>query len=219
MKITSHKISVRRTAHYAMLGNLSSQTKEVWIVLHGYGQRADEFLYIFRNQTDKDRVIIAPEALSSFYLRRSSGKTGASWMTSIFRLDEIADYLKYLDILAREILKVTGTGTKIVLLGFSQGSETAVRWFLHTKKRIHKLVVWSGLLPPESSYEDLRRRNRHADIFLVHGTRDRLFPVAAREKLYEDLEAVKIRFEKIEFNGGHGIDQPTLSRLVSSISD
>lgn len=218
MKITSHKISVPRTAHYSVCGNLTDRTREIWIVLHGYGQQANEFLNIFRNLADNNRAIIAPEALSSFYLRRSSGKTGASWMTSTHRLDEMADYLNYLDILAEQIRTAATANPRIILLGFSQGSETAVRWFLHTKIRLEKLVVWSGFLPPELSIKDLQRKNRHTVIYLVHGNRDRLFPVDVREKLYQELGSANINFEKIEFNGGHGIDQHTLSVLVSSFS-
>ena len=81
--------------------------RELWYVLHGYGQLAAPFLDDFRAIDDGTRLIVAPEALSRFYegdvqaRLHKDAKVGASWMTREDRDAEIADYVAYLDTRAR----------------------------------------------------------------------------------------------------------------------
>lgn len=55
-----HRIAVARTARYFTLGRAE---REVWFVLHGYGQLADRFLRHFDPIDDGTRLIVAPEGL------------------------------------------------------------------------------------------------------------------------------------------------------------
>jgi hypothetical protein len=43
------------------------------------------------------RIIIAPEGLSRFYRKGFSGDVVASWMTKDDRLDDMEDYVRYLN--------------------------------------------------------------------------------------------------------------------------
>ena len=64
-----------------------SAARELWYVLHGYGQLAAPFLEEFRAIDDGTRLIVAPEALSRFYEGDAQARlhkdasVGASWMT------------------------------------------------------------------------------------------------------------------------------------------
>jgi hypothetical protein len=42
--IHEHHLTVRRTARYHVLGDAAEAIREVWIVCHGYGQLAAEFI-------------------------------------------------------------------------------------------------------------------------------------------------------------------------------
>ena len=96
-------LAVRRTARVAVLGPEGPGVRELWYVLHGYGQLAAPFLEEFRAIDDGTRLIVAPEALSRFYegdaksRLHKDARVGASWMTREDREAEIADYLGYLD--------------------------------------------------------------------------------------------------------------------------
>ena len=74
--ITMHKIAVERTARYATVGAEPADTTTLWVVFHGYGQLASEFLTTFARQVPNGTRIIAPEGLSRFYLElpRADGK-------------------------------------------------------------------------------------------------------------------------------------------------
>src|SRR4051812_22690064 len=147
--ITAHSIIVRRTARYYTIGPTHGFPRELWFVCHGYGQLARRFLAQFAPIDDGTRLIVAPEALSRFYLdpvseRRgqASPRIGASWMTKEARDAEIHDYIAYLDQLATEMRHhLSGAGPRIVVLGFSQGTATVCRWLGASELRADQIVL------------------------------------------------------------------------------
>jgi hypothetical protein len=60
-----HTIPVRRTARYYTLGEISSATREVWFVIHGYGQLAEYFIRHFRGMNDGNFLTKKPPSLFS----------------------------------------------------------------------------------------------------------------------------------------------------------
>ncbi|NNE70421.1 MAG: hypothetical protein HKN29_08675, partial [Rhodothermales bacterium] len=95
---TEHKIAVTRTARYLISGD-PRKARETWLLLHGYGQLADDFLKACRVLESPDRLLVVPEGLSRFYGKGFSERPGASWMTREAREDEIRDYVGYMDAL------------------------------------------------------------------------------------------------------------------------
>src|SRR2546425_7420836 len=93
-RMQEHHLPVTRTARYFTLGESSPGVGEVWFVCHGYGQLAGRFLRHFEPLADGTRLVVAPEALSRFYLEDTTvpakeRKVGATWMTRENRLSEI----------------------------------------------------------------------------------------------------------------------------------
>ena len=86
-------ITIPKTARYFVLGEASEQIEEIWFVIHGYGQLANYFIKKFEVLNNGKNLIVAPEALHRFYWKGFDGKVGASWMTNVERLEEIADYI------------------------------------------------------------------------------------------------------------------------------
>jgi len=66
--MTEQTINITFKARYFKLGTLSPATKNVWFVIHGYGQLAKYFLQKFHLLNNGTTVIIAPEGLSHFYV-------------------------------------------------------------------------------------------------------------------------------------------------------
>ena len=204
-----HQLSTSRSARYYTLGEAESAA-ELWFVCHGYGQLAARFLERFRPLQAGQRCMVAPEALSRFYLTDSPAerRVGASWMTREDRLREIDDYVRYLDDVYAETARARQA--KVTALGFSQGSATVCRWAALGTSRIDRLIVWGGEVPPDLDLQRLRAPK----LTLVYGTRDELFTpkiVAATESR---LREHGITYELVPFDGGHEIHEATLRSLI-----
>lgn len=218
-----HHLSVRRTASYYVLGAPSPQTRSVWYVLHGYRQLANRFIERFRGIATAERLIVAPEALNRFYLDDGDGTkvhgpdapVGATWMTRHDREAEIDDYVEYLDTLDASL--DLATSARRIVLGFSQGSQTAARWALLGRARVDRLVMWGGTLPHDVDAAAHLRRLRSLRPVLVHGAQDRSLPSDRIEAERKRLADLGVEVEIVAHGGGHVIDQHALEQLARSI--
>ena len=214
MRPDPHHLEVTRTARYWTLGRPEAAHDDVWIVLHGYGQLARRFLRRFSPLAAPSRLIVAPEALSRFYIGSGEGRhgpdalVGATWMTREDREAEIHDYVAYLDRLAAAVVR---DGARVTVLGFSQGVATAWRWATYgSVAGLVRLVAWAGELPPDLDVERAARRLERVDVVLVRGERDGTVPVEIGEAASERLERAGLRFSVLRHPGGHDIHEETL---------
>lgn len=221
--VTPHALTVRRSARYYTMGPTHGFPRELWVVCHGYGQLARRFLQQFAALDDGSRLIVAPEALSRFYLdpletRRTQPvpRVGATWMTREHREAEIADYVAYLEQLTTEVRHhLSGAGPRIIVLGFSQGTATVCRWLAASALRADHLVLWSGGIPPELQLAAWSARLHGASLSLVAGDDDDLVPAASVATEGERLSAAGVAFTLHRHPGGHLIDAEALLRLAS----
>jgi len=210
--MTEHHLTVQRTARYYTRGP-EQGPEAVWVVLHGYGQLAAPFLRGFAPVDDGQRLFVAPEALSRFYLPGHE-RVGASWMTKADRETEIADYLAYLDALAVHVRAPLSDDVPVHVLGFSQGATTACRWAVLGAAPIERLVLWAGGLPHDLDYDAHAETLRGLDLTLVVGTEDEYVTpdrLAAQQAL---LDEHAIPYDLITFDGPHHLDAETLRRVV-----
>src|SRR5689334_24649314 len=136
-----------------MLGSLEADLKEVWFVCHGHGQLAARFIARFLPLESPQRLFIAPEALSRYYLSPPKAgphppgtPVGASWMTSEDRESEINDYVGYLDLLYDEVFSIIDRAkVSLWVLGFSQGVSTVARWVVRGRVEPDRVIVSSGM--------------------------------------------------------------------------
>jgi len=109
--IEQHHLAVSRTARYSTIGTQGDHVRDAWFVCHGYAQLAAAFARRFESLASPERLVVAPEALSRFYLGdhlRPAGpdaKIGATWMTREDRDIEIRDYVDYLDSLYDHVFR------------------------------------------------------------------------------------------------------------------
>ncbi len=217
-------LRVPRSARYSVMGSFGASLTEVWIVCHGHGQLASRFLTRFVPIEREDRLFIAPEALSRYYLTAPKGgphapntPVGATWMTSEDREREIDDYVGYLDLLYDEIFSAVPRKTvRLWVLGFSQGCATVARWVARGKADPDRVVVWAGMLPPELNADDAAALARRAPLTVVLGRQDDFANpdlVAAQEARLKEL---RIPYETIRFDGGHEIVPDALRSLAGT---
>ncbi len=214
-----HRISTTRRARYYTIGGGEARTEsEVWIVLHGLGQLAGEFIGFFRDIATPRRLVVAPEALSRYYVEAGSSggtkdaKVGAIWMTRADRENEISDQVDYLDAVWRE----TAAGaSSVTVLGFSQGVATACRWVARSASRVDRLVAWAGQLPPD--VDAAVYRGLSGGVTLVAGSRDEYAAWIGEGNNDARLAAAGLTPRVESFDGGHRMDRLTLIRIAGPV--
>jgi dienelactone hydrolase len=218
---TEHHIEVRRTARYYTIGEPGPGTRDVWFVCHGYNQLAGDFIREFERVEREDRVIVAPEALSRYYLSTGPGfhsadaKVAATWMTREDRETEIADYVAYLDAVYDEVFtRANRDAVSVTVLGFSQGGATANRWLTRGRARADRLIMWGSLLASDADLNEAATFFRKVRLTIVCGKRDQFGDqkmITGYEKL---LKENNVPYELITFEGGHRMDRDTLQALA-----
>jgi predicted esterase len=206
--VQERRITVSRSARYFTLGR---PDREVWFVLHGYGQLGARFLRHFEPIDDGTRLLVAPEGLSRFYLTDSPAerRVGATWMTREDRLAEIDDYVRYLDAVYEDVLRsVDRAQIKVTALGFSQGATTMCRWRTLGVSKIDRLIVWGGEVPPDV---DLPRAAR---LTLVYGSRDEYFTAKVVAATEARLREQQVPYDLVPFEGGHEVDAAVLRKVA-----
>ena len=219
---SEHSIVVPRSARYYVLGAESARGRELWIVLHGVGQLAGDFIEYFTELNDGHHVVAAPEALNRYYTASISVPSaerpvGATWMTKEFRDAEIADYVRYLDLLHAE-LAAKYQPRRTVVVGFSQGGATASRWAVHGTTALDAVVLWGATLPPDLDLVAARQRLSRSRLFFAIGRTDQHISPDAVAKERARLDASGIRYELIEYDAGHSIKRAVLNELAAKVS-
>lgn len=205
---------------YFKLGEINAETKAVWFVLHGYGQLAQYFLPKFKSLIEHNICVIAPEGLSHYYLedastRNKSGSTrvGASWMTRENRMQDIENYVAYLNSVFNH---ETGSNKNldITLLGFSQGGATASRWAFSNSIYFRRLILWAGILPTDMDFEKGRQLLKEKDVTLIYGKHDPFLNESRFVEMRTLSEKLEITPHQVVFDGAHEIHEATLLTLI-----
>ena len=210
MTLEKH-ITVSKTARYYILGELNEKTQQVWIVLHGFRQNAKDFLKEFEPLANDTNLFVAPEALNRFYLTRQGREVGASWMTREDRLNEIKDYVNYLDTLYQNLGLADFKG-QVNALGFSQGASTLTRWLDATKNKVDRAIVYAGEVAPELLPLKATSGLKRTQNYYVCGTRDEFFTPAALDIVKNAY--LELNFTEIFFDGTHVINVDALRKIV-----
>lgn len=219
----AHHLRVQRTARYYTLGGSSAAPRTIWFVIHGYGQLAGDFIRYFADLASSDTLIVAPEAMNRFYLvspdkaPARDRPVGATWMTREDRESEIADYVEYLDALFEDVAAgARSAGAQVNVIGFSQGAATATRWVTHGKSALSRLVLWGGLMPPETDLSRGTAAFRNVPLTLVLGSHDHYVTDSMLAAEQARLEAASVPHDVIRFEGGHVITRVVFPQLVAS---
>jgi predicted esterase len=207
--VNIHHLPVTRTARYATLGELTPDTREVWLVLHGYAQLATDFIRAFDELNNGERFIIAPEGLNRFYAKGFGGKPAATWMTSEDREHEIQDYIGYLNTLV-EHLQLDNHSARKVLLGFSQGVATASRWLHATSHVVDHFVICSGEMAHELQEHPSARLLALPKTYIT-GNNDPFIDAEKHQRYTQLMNNWAARV--LVFEGGHQLHLPSLQQV------
>jgi predicted esterase len=211
MDYKTNQIPYMTTGRYTTHGDPKT-AKTLFIALHGYGQLSTFFIRKFRQLPASDFFVICPEGPHRFYQKGSSGRVGASWMTKEDRLNDIQNYLTFLDTLL-DNLTTDGQFDRIVLLGFSQGGATAARWLAHTKLTIDHFILWAAVFPPDLGPISANELPSIKNTFVI-GDEDEFITIDQANKQHNDLLRQQLPFEFVIFKGTHDINFETLYNIL-----
>lgn len=211
--------------------------KLVVIICHGYGASGTDLLDIatyFMRADDRlaNHVqFIVPEApLSLASIGMPGGR--AWWHLDVEKLVRAVELGEFRNLrndhpdglpVAREqlqkvidhVLATTGLPmSSVVLAGFSQGSMLATDVALRSAEPPGALIVWSGTLLCESTWQELAAKRGSLRVLQSHGHTDQILPFDAAVWLRDLFEASGLDIEFIEFPGVHTIPMQALNRTT-----
>lgn len=185
----------------------------VYIACHGYGMDVERFARWF-SDAPPGHVVLCPEGLSRFYWGDFDGPPVASWMTRAERLGEIDDFCAWLD-QVYAYASEGAPGANIVLLGFSQGAATVMRWANARRPPCHRLVLWSGTPPEDIDYAP-REYWAPRKLLAFWGEADELVPWTRAEQRFRE---VGLPFAVTITPGGHRVDAVAWRKLTRGLSE
>ena len=211
----NHITQFNKTAYYSTQGDLNERTRQLIVVFHGYGQLARHIIHKF-DKVPSSTYVIAPEGLSRFYWNEAKGVVGASWMTSLDRLNEIADYCQWINQLIDQVFDQLGHTLPITFLGFSQGGATAVRYIDQSYKHaVKRLILWGSAFPLDIDYAPIMNRFAEMDSYIVMGRQDPYLRQDLFEKHRQFTDEVGLKHQVVWFDGGHEIDRGVLLDVLN----
>jgi phospholipase/carboxylesterase len=96
--------------------------------------------------------------------------------------------------------------SRIVLAGFSQGGAMALHTGLRYRERLAGIMALSCFLPlADQVAAEASPANRETPIFMAHGTRDPLIPLARARQAHDTLLALGYRVEWHEYPIPHSV--------------
>ena len=211
--IQKFKIQTIKSARYFQIGEISSVTKNIWIVFHGYGMLPEYFIKKFECISNTETVIVGPEGLNRFYLKDSYSRVGSSWMTKVERDDDIQDNINFLNSIY-DSLKLDQLDFKLNILGFSQGGPTATRWVINNKFKLNSLILWGCNLPKDCLTDCNKERWSDFRFRFVIGKNDEFID---EEKILHEKEKLNnygLDYDFYLFDGGHNIESSILKKLI-----
>ncbi len=213
---TEHRLTFTFKARYRMLGKPGKNIRHLWLICHGHGHLAEYFIKQFACLDDGQHLIIAPEGLSKYYLKGFTGRVGATWMTKEDRLNDIDNYLAYLEAVYNEVKPQLAEDVKVTFFGFSQGAATISRFATQTEVYFDRLVLWAGIFPPDLPPLKSIERIRQKPVYWVYGKQDPYLSAGVMEEQSRLAKTLQINPEVISFEGAHELKEDILIQLSKS---
>jgi len=209
-----NQITFNHKAPYYKLGSINDQSRNIWMIFHGYGQLAEEFQDKFSVINQDENVLVFPQGLSKFYLKEIDKNIGASWMTAHDRDTDIENYLSYLNQVYDLEIEPYSKQLKFNILGFSQGVHTATRWIYRSGINYDKLILWGAGLAYEINKEIVSASFNKGKQCIALGDQDRFIDKGALDKIQSRYNSIGFDYQLIRYKGGHDIYPEVLKSLL-----
>jgi predicted esterase len=108
---------------------------------------------------------------------------------------------------------------KIILLGFSQGCATQMRWITREFPGFDHLILWAGLLPEDLDYTPYKEYFSKKNLMWVYGNEDEFLKEKHISWHLKFMREQSLNFDTIEFEGKHVINRKVLHDVFEKIKD
>lgn len=216
MPILNSKMQIRHTVYFTVQAPEGRGPHPTLIVLHGFGQRADEFSKVFEKLPSQGILVAAPQGPHQFYPQFPAREVGSSWLTRYERDQAVADFIGYMQQFV-ELLQNEHAAdlTRLYVLGFSQGVSMAYRFWVHQAAPVRGIIAVSSDLPPDVA--ERLGSAQPTNVLLVHGREDKMVSIHKLREAETILRAHAIPVELLEFDGGHYVPSLAVERISQMI--
>jgi predicted esterase len=199
-----------------MHGTPVDTTEYVWVCFHGYGQLGKYFIQKFEFLDPTRHWVIAPEGLNKFYFEGVNERPLANWMTREDRLDEIADYVEFIENLRKKLAWDKNPKFRIIYLGFSQGVTTMLRWMMNVHPRTDFMLHWAGSMPDDILLEHHQHYFSKISTHFFVGNQDPYINVKRTGEMQSLLQQAGIEPIMHTFEGLHTVKEETLKEWAEN---
>lgn len=168
----------------------SARPKEVWLLLHGYGESSFSIVKRMTPLFPEDVTIVAPNAPFPLPQKvQSTIKLGFGWYFYDSKIDKyFIDFSIACEILKNLIFELGLNETPLRIIGYSQGGYLAPFLGLSLKNTFHAIGINS------STRVDFIKQDLNFCFDQIHGTEDEMV----------DFDLAKSRFENLKSLGNSG---------------
>jgi len=203
------------------------------ILLHGYGSSAEEWLpFVSTIRLPEGGRFVFPQAPDTT-TPPDGPSTGRAWWrldlgshrpSSPGGLPDLSTTrppgLKVAAGMVKDLVKnVERDGGKPILLGgFSQGAMVAAEVALQSDLHVDALVLLSGTLVDEASWQQKFATLSNVPVFMSHGRSDPVLSFAVADRFRAGLEAAGVKVTWVPFDGGHEMPMVVIDQLNQFIA-
>ena len=174
---------------------------------------SEQMLYKFKDFDPETHFVIAPEGLSRFYVNGFGGEVVASWMTKRDRLEEIHDFSVYCSTLYDTYVQKLPDSCKTIIMGFSQGGVTAMRWLHHLGVTVDFLIPYACWIPEDIDYSTAKTDWNKICKILTYGSKDQFLNEKKIIEIQEICKAGNLDFHNEIYAGDHRVDKKQLKKI------
>jgi phospholipase/carboxylesterase len=188
------------------------------IGLHGYGDKAYNFSYIWKYIEDANVIFVVPEAPYPFV---EGNDAAFSWgpfapmesKISQEAYDMVNDYILDLQKYMKSKYKIEQNW----LMGFSQGAYFGYMLALKNPKEFDGLLACGGGLVTDVFKESDYKKAKNVTVIISHGKQDTMVPFEEATKAYDILKGKGFNVELQEFEGGHRVSPDGMKLFLDYI--
>lgn len=207
---------------YKIRPSLNENNAPLLILLHGYGDNADNFSRV--GEYFDPRLTVA-----SIYAPQDFGNNRFGWYTIDFSTPELKGNFAEAVTARQQIIatieailtETKGDAERVYLLGFSQGTIMSLNIALAMPEKVKGAILFSGKLMPDLVAEIVEKsRLKNLQLFLTHGTKDEVLKIKEGRIIHEQLKELAIPdLTYSEFAGPHTIPPQQLQLAMQWLTD